>query len=95
MNTFSEGQVEAQNIVSLFGHNIIDSEIIDEVIEMSQADDLEEAVQMREDIFSPKIASAEVSLETGFIILADQIQELRNKMKRTSCYLTDLENLLT
>lgn len=94
MDTYSGEQAQTQNIISLFGNPILHNEVAnlkDEFIE----EKVEEVMEAREDIFSAKIASADVSLEAGFVILSDQIQELRNKVRRTSFYLTDLENLLT
>jgi len=94
MDTFSGEQAQTQNIISLFGEPILRhevSDIMEEIIE----EKVEEVLVTREDIFSAKIASADVSLEAGFVILSDQIQELRNRIRRTSFYLTDLENLLT
>lgn len=95
MSTISEGQVEAQNIISLFGNNILNEEISDGADEMFDVEVEENFVMREENIFSNKIASMDVSLETGFIVLADQIAELKLRMKKTSFYLTDLENLLT
>lgn len=93
MDTFSQEQTQTQNIISLFGDPLIPREEIEEF-----NSDIEEAVMVKEaqeDIFSVKIANADTSLEAGFVILADQINELKTKMRRTSFYLTDLENLVT
>jgi len=96
MDTFTTSeQVEAQNIISLFGGEVETEIIIDDFFENEESNALIESLKMKEDIFSLKISSAETGLEAGFTILGDQIEELRKRMRKTSFYLTDLENLLT
>ncbi|MFA5584100.1 MAG: hypothetical protein WDA09_07790 [Bacteriovoracaceae bacterium] len=96
MDTFTTSeQVEAQNIISLFGEKVETEIIIDDFFENEESQSLIESLKMKEDIFSLKISSADTGLEAGFTILGDQIEELRKRMRKTSFYLTDLENLLT
>lgn len=93
MERFSSEQ-EAQNIISLFGGHILNPQDFgNEVLEDEIS--FEQSLAGKEDIFSPKIQSEEVSLEMGFMIVANQMSEFRKKLLKTQFYLTDLENLLT
>lgn len=95
MDTIKSEQAEAQNIISLFGEPIFTREFEIEINELEDEDSCGPIMDHKDNIFSNKISDPSVSLESGFIILADQLRELRIKRARTSFYLTDLENLLT
>lgn len=95
MKTLTGEQAQADNIISLFGQNILntmDEEIGD--FEVEQDLGLELNAQM-EDVFSPRISNPDLSLEMGFTVIADQLKDLSSKLRRTNFYLNDLENLLS
>lgn len=95
MDTFTSEQVEVgKNIISLFGDPILP--LLEDEQEEHEMDAELIATQAfkEEDVFSPKIANEDVSLDIGLVIIGDQLNNLRKKMKRTSFYLSDLDNLL-
>jgi ABC-type phosphate transport system auxiliary subunit len=95
MKTLTGEQAQADNIISLFGQNILntmDEEIGD--FEVEQDVGLELNAQM-EDVFSARISNPDLSLEMGFTVIADQLKDLSSKLRRTNFYLNDLENLLS
>lgn len=95
MKTLTGEQAQADNIISLFGQNILntmDEEIGD--FEVEQDLGLELNAQM-EDVFSARISNPDLSLEMGFTVIADQLKDLSSKLRRTNFYLNDLENLLS
>ena len=96
MKTLTGEQAQADNIISLFGQNIIE--------QLMEEDEVPEEIEEEsnflfqsemDDVFSPAISSADLSLEMGFTIIADQMKDLRAKLRRTNFYLNDLENLLS
>lgn len=95
MKTLTGQHAQADNIISLFGQNILntmDEEIGD--LEVEQDLGLELDAHM-EDVFSARISNPDLSLEMGFTVIADQLKDLTAKLRRTNFYLNDLENLIS
>ena len=95
MKTLTGQEAQADNIISLFGQNILTT-MEEEMGDFEVEEEVELELNARvEDVFSPRISNPDLSLEMGFTVIADQLKDLSLKLKRTNFYLNDLENLLS
>lgn len=95
MKTLTGEHAQVDNIISLFGQNILNT-MDEEIGDFEVEQDLElELNAQREDVFSARISNPDLSLEMGFTVIADQLKDLSSKLRRTNFYLNDLENLLS